>query len=192
MGVDEAGCGALAGPVVAAAVVACGDFPDGLDDSKRLSPARRERLYRDIAQGGASFAIALATPREIDQMNILQARLLAMQRAVERLGLGAGFEALVDGNRLPRLRQRARAIVGGDGSVPAISAASVMAKVYRDRLMKAMHSDYPEYGFAGHKGYPTRKHLRALREYGLCPEHRASFGPCRALQASLGAGLAAT
>ncbi len=178
-GVDEAGRGPLAGPVVAAAVILDDLKPiKGLNDSKKLSPAQRERLYDEIRAKALCCAIAEASVEEIDSLNILQATMLAMRRAVEGLRLKPG-KVLVDGNRLPVLKIAAEAIVKGDAKVKAISAASILAKVYRDRLCLALHEQHPLYGFDGHKGYPTPEHLAALREHGACPHHRRSFGPVR-------------
>ncbi len=178
-GVDEAGRGPLAGPVVAAAVILdpARTIP-GLADSKALTPAQRERLDDAIRARALALCVAEAGVDEIDRLNILQATLLAMRRAVEGLRLPPA-QVLVDGNRLPVLRVPAQAIVGGDARVPAISAASILAKVHRDRLCVALHEAWPQYGFALHKGYPTAAHLRALREHGACPAHRRSFGPVR-------------
>jgi ribonuclease HII len=178
-GVDEAGRGPLAGPVVAAAVILDELLPiAGLADSKALSPRRRERLFDEIRAKALACSIAEASVDEIDRLNILQATLLAMQRAVERLRLPPRL-VLVDGNRLPALAQPARAVVGGDATVPAIAAASILAKVHRDRLCAALHEIHPAYGFATHKGYPTPQHLAALREHGACAAHRRSFAPVR-------------
>ncbi len=178
-GVDEAGRGPLAGPVVAAAVILDDLKPiKGLKDSKKLSPAKRERLYDEIRAKALCCAIAEASVEEIDSLNILQATLLAMRRAVEGLRLKPA-KVLVDGNRLPVLKIAAEAIVKGDAKVKAISAASILAKVHRDRLCQALHEQHPEYGFDGHKGYPTPAHLAALREHGACPQHRRSFAPVR-------------
>ena len=178
-GVDEAGRGPLAGPVVAAAVILDDLKPiKGLNDSKKLSPARRERLYDEIRAKALCCAIAEASVEEIDTLNILQATMLAMRRAVEGLRLKPA-KVLVDGNRLPVLKVAAEAIVKGDAKVKAISAASILAKVHRDRLCQTLHEQHPEYGFDGHKGYPTPEHLAALREHGACPHHRRSFGPVR-------------
>lgn len=180
-GVDEAGRGPLAGPVVAAAVMLDDQAPiRGLADSKVLSPRRRERLFDEICAKALSLAIAEASVEEIDRLNILQATLLAMRRAVEGLRL-VPRHVLVDGNRLPVLRMPATAIVKGDAQVAAISAASILAKVHRDRQCAALHEAWPLYGFAVHKGYPTPVHLAALREHGACPAHRRSFGPVRAV-----------
>ena len=178
-GVDEAGRGPLAGPVVAAAVILDDLKPiKGLNDSKKLSPARRERLYDEIRAKALCCAIAEASVEEIDTLNILQATMLAMRRAVEGLRLKPA-KVLVDGNRLPVLKIAAEAIVKGDAKVKAISAASILAKVHRDRLCQALHEQHPLYGFDGHKGYPTPEHLAALRVHGACPQHRRSFGPVR-------------
>ena len=176
-GVDEAGRGPLAGPVVAAAVILDESDPiDGLADSKKLTAFRREKLFDEIQARALCCSIALATVEEIDRHNILQATLLAMKRAVENLRLKPS-RVLVDGNQLPRLAIMAKAIVKGDALVPAISAASILAKVYRDRWCAAYHLEYPQYGFARHKGYGTVQHLAALRAHGACPQHRRSFAP---------------
>jgi len=176
-GVDEAGRGPLAGPVVAAAVILDERQPiAGLNDSKKLSPARREALFEQIRARALCFAIAEASVEEIDRLNILQATLLAMRRAVAGLRLRPGL-VLVDGNRLPVLDCAAEAIVGGDALVPSISAASILAKVYRDRWCVEVDAQYPQYGFAGHKGYGTAAHMDALRAHGACPLHRRSFAP---------------
>lgn len=178
-GVDEAGRGPLAGPVVAAAVILDELRPiAGLADSKVLTPARRERLYADICAQALCVGFGQASVEEIDRLNILHATMLAMQRAVAALRL-APLEVLVDGNRVPELAVPARAVVRGDALVPAISAASILAKVQRDRLCAALHERHPEYGFDGHKGYPTPEHLDALRRHGPCSEHRRSFAPVR-------------
>ena len=176
-GVDEAGRGPLAGPVVAAAVILDDLNPiKGLADSKKLTALRRERLYDEIRAKALCCSIALATAEEIDSLNILQATMLAMRRAVDGLRLKPN-KVLVDGNRLPRLVILAEAIVKGDALVPCISAASILAKVYRDRWCAEFHLEYPQYGFAGHKGYGTAEHLAALRTHGACPQHRRSFAP---------------
>lgn len=183
-GVDEAGRGPLAGPVVAAAVILDPRMPiQGLADSKVLSPARRERLYDEICAKALCLHVAQAEVEEIDRLNILQATMLAMQRAVEGLRLRPQ-NVLVDGNRLPVLKVPASAIVKGDAKVPAISAASILAKVHRDRLCAAMHAQFPVYGFDSHKGYPTAAHVAALREHGPCAAHRRSFAPVRVAMAS--------
>ncbi len=176
-GVDEAGRGPLAGPVVAAAVILDDRNPiAGLADSKKLTPVRREKLYEEICAKALCCSIAQASVAEIDQLNILQATLLAMRRAVMGLRLKPAM-VLVDGNRLPTLDIPAEAIVKGDALVPAISAASILAKVHRDRWCAQIHGEFPQYGFAGHKGYGTAAHLAALREHGACIHHRRSFAP---------------
>lgn len=180
-GVDEAGRGPLAGPVVAAAVILDELAPiKGLKDSKQLTARARERLYDEIRAKALCCCIAQASVEEIDALNILQATLLAMRRAVEGLRLRP-HRVLVDGNQLPLLSMPALAIVKGDAKVKAISAASIVAKVHRDRLCLELHARHPHYGFDGHKGYPTPMHLAALREHGACPEHRRSFAPVRAM-----------
>ena len=179
-GVDEAGRGPLAGPVVAAAVILDELNPiRGLGDSKVISPKKREKLFDEIRARALCCAIASASVEEIDRLNILQATLLAMRRAVEGLRLVPKL-VLVDGNQLPVLRMPAEAIVKGDSKVAAISAASILAKVHRDRLCQTMHDAHPQYGFAVHKGYPTPDHLASLRAHGPCPEHRRSYAPVRA------------
>lgn len=176
-GVDEAGRGPLAGPVVAAAVILDDLRPiAGLNDSKKLSAARREKLFDEIRAKALCCSIAQASVEEIDEINILQATLLAMRRAVEGLRLKPA-KVLVDGNRLPVLDVLAEAIVKGDATVPAISAASILAKVTRDRWCAELDAQYPQYGFAAHKGYGTAKHLAALQTHGACPEHRKTFAP---------------
>jgi ribonuclease HII len=184
-GVDEAGRGPLVGAVVAGAVVLDPLNPiAGLRDSKRLTPARREALYAEIVLKAKAWGVGEASPLEIDQINILQATMLAMQRAVDDLCARLGRlpdKALIDGNRCPNLPIPAEAIVKGDTKEPAISAASIVAKVTRDRQMESLHARYPDYGFLQHMGYPTPVHLAALRQYGACPEHRRSFSPVRAV-----------
>ncbi|MCO5354995.1 ribonuclease HII [Acidovorax kalamii] len=176
-GVDEAGRGPLAGPVVAAAVILDDLHPiAGLADSKKLTPARREKLYDEIRAKALCFCIAEASVEEIDRLNILQATMLAMRRAVMGLRLKPVM-VLVDGNRLPVLDVPAEAIVKGDALVPSISAASILAKVHRDRWCVQVHEEFPQYGFAGHKGYGTAVHMAALREHGACVHHRRSFAP---------------
>lgn len=176
-GVDEAGRGPLAGPVVAAAVILDDQNPIvGLNDSKKLSALRREKLYDEIRAKALCCSVAQASVEEIDRLNILQATLLAMRRAVEGLRLKPA-KVLVDGNRLPVLDVLAEAIVQGDATIPAISAASILAKVTRDRWCAELDQRYPQYGFAGHKGYGTAEHLAALRAHGACPEHRKTFAP---------------
>jgi len=180
-GVDEAGRGPLAGPVVAAAVILDDLAPiRGLNDSKKLGPRTRERLFDEIRAKALCCCIAEASVEEIDRLNILQATLLAMRRAVDGLRLRP-HRVLVDGNRLPVLPMPAEAIVEGDAKVPAISAASILAKVHRDRLCLTLDALYPQYGFAGHKGYPTASHLAALQLHGACAVHRRSFAPVRAV-----------
>ncbi|MDR2452677.1 MAG: ribonuclease HII [Candidatus Accumulibacter sp.] len=176
-GVDEAGRGPLAGPVVAAAVILDPKKPiDGLNDSKKLSAKRRAELAVEIRARALAWAVAEASVEEIDRINILQASLLAMRRAVDGLAARPRL-ALVDGNRCPRLDCPAEAIVGGDGKVAPIAAASILAKTARDAGMLALHAAYPVYGFDRHKGYPTAFHLEALRLHGPSPAHRRSFAP---------------
>ena len=178
-GVDEAGRGPLAGPVVAAAVILDERAPiKGLGDSKALGERTRERLFDEIRAKALCCAIAEASVAEIDEINILQATMLAMRRAVDGLRLKPAL-VLVDGNRLPPLRVPAEAIVKGDAKVAAISAASILAKVHRDRLLVQLHQAHPHYGFDEHKGYPTPTHLAALRAHGPCEQHRRSFAPVR-------------
>ena len=181
-GVDEAGRGPLAGPVVVAAVILDEQRPiDGLDDSKKLTEAKREALYPLIVERALAYSVVVIEREEIDHINIFQATMVGMTRAV--LGLTpAATEALIDGNHLPKgLPCPARAIVGGDALEPAISAASILAKVSRDRLMVAMDAQFPGYGFATHKGYSTPSHLAALQRLGPCAEHRRSFAPVKLL-----------
>lgn len=176
-GVDEAGRGPLAGPVVAAAVILDDLQPiRGLADSKTLSASRREKLFDEIRAKALCCSIAQASVEEIEQLNILQATLLAMRRAVDGLRLKPN-RVLVDGNRLPTLEVMAEAIVNGDALVPAISAASILAKVHRDLWCLDYHQQFPQYGFARHKGYGTPEHLAALREHGASPQHRKTFRP---------------
>lgn len=180
-GVDEAGRGPLAGDVVAAAVILDPAQPiAGLRDSKRLSAKRREALAADIRERALAWCVARASVAEIDSLNILQASLLAMHRAVQGLAQ-APSQVLVDGNRLPRWDYVSTAIVKGDDRVPAIAAASILAKVQRDADLLALEAAWPGYGFAAHKGYPTAAHLEALRRLGVTPVHRRSFAPVRAL-----------
>jgi ribonuclease HII len=182
-GVDEAGRGPLAGPVVAAAVVLDDARPiAGLADSKTLTARVRQRLHDEICAKALCVEVAWATPEEIDEFNILQATLRAMSRAVHALRLKPAL-VLVDGNRLPVLSVPAQAVVKGDALVPAISAASIVAKVRRDAWCLEAHEQFPQYGFAAHKGYPTAEHLAALRRHGPSPVHRRSFGPVRECQA---------
>ena len=180
-GVDEAGRGPLAGPVYAAAVILDpGAEVVGLRDSKQLSAARREWLAVQIRERSIAWAVASASVEEIDRLNILQASLLAMRRAVQAL-VPAPSLARVDGNRAPRLPCAVETIVGGDALEPAISAASILAKTARDAALCELHLRWPQYGFDAHKGYPTAAHLAALRAHGACPEHRTSFAPVRAV-----------
>ncbi len=181
VGVDEAGRGPLAGPVIAAAVIFKTAYRiKGLGDSKTLSAAQREDLVEAIQSRAVAFAIGRAEVEEIDRHNILQASLLAMERAVAALHTKPDL-ALIDGLHLPKLSIPAAAIVGGDAHVPVISAASILAKVARDREMVELDALYPQYGFAQHKGYGTAIHLAALKQYGPCPAHRLTFGPVRHL-----------
>lgn len=183
-GVDEAGRGPLAGPVFAAAVILDDLVPIvGLNDSKKLSAKRRERLYDEIRAKALCCSVAVASVEEIDRLNILQATLLAMQRAVKGLRLKPS-KVLVDGNRLPTLDVLAEAVVGGDATVKAISAASILAKVSRDRWADELHLRHPEYGFDRHKGYGTAEHMAALQRHGVLAEHRRSFAPVARLCAS--------
>ena len=180
-GVDEVGRGPLAGPVVAAAVI----LDDrrtirGLNDSKLLGAEERERLDVEIRRKAVCWSIGAASVDEIDSINILRAALLAMRRAVEGLAQQPQI-VLVDGNQRPELTMAVRTVVGGDAKVRAISAASIIAKVYRDRLCMQLHDEHPQYGFDSHKGYSTPDHLSALREYGACPHHRRSFAPVRSV-----------
>ena len=182
-GVDEAGRGPLVGAVVAGAVVLDPNNPiEGLKDSKKLTPAKREFLYEQIMEKAKAWGVGEASPTEIDEVNILQATMLAMRRAIEDLTTRFGNwpdKALIDGNRCPELPIAAEAIVKGDSKEPAISAASIIAKVTRDRQMQLLHERYPEYGFAQHMGYPTEAHFAALKQYGACDQHRRSFSPVR-------------
>ena len=180
-GVDEVGRGPLCGPVVTAAVILDPSRPIlGLNDSKKLSEARRDALYEEIREKALAWCIARADVHEIDSLNILHATMLAMQRAVEGLSVQPRL-ALIDGNRCPKLKVPSAPVVQGDAQVPAIAAASILAKVCRDREMVELDAVYPGYGIAGHKGYPTPVHLEALRRLGPTPIHRRSFGPVRAL-----------
>jgi ribonuclease HII len=176
-GVDEVGRGALAGPVVAGAVILPPGFDcAGLADSKKLDPRRREHMYEALVAGAAAWAVGVASARLVDKMNILHASLAAMKRACDRLAITPDI-LLVDGNRPVPVMIRQRTVVGGDGRCASIAAASILAKVYRDRLMALLDAKYPGYAFAGHKGYSTEGHLRALAELGPSPAHRLSFGP---------------
>lgn len=179
-GVDEVGRGPLAGDVVAAAVVLGERVPAGITDSKKLSPARREALSAEIKEQAVAWSLGRASVQEIDELNILEAALLAMKRAVEGLSIEPEL-VLVDGNRLPRWRYEARPIVGGDALEPAIGAASILAKVQRDSELMQLDTQYPQYGFGRHKGYPTREHLDALKTYGVLDIHRRSFDPVKRL-----------
>ena len=182
-GVDEAGRGPLVGSVVAGAVVLDPHNPiEGLKDSKKLTPAKREFLYEQIMEKAKAWGVGEASPAEIDEINILQATMLAMRRAIEDLTTRLGSwpdKALIDGNRCPELPISAEAIIKGDAKEPAISAASILAKVTRDRQMQLLHERHPEYGFAQHMGYPTGAHFAALQQFGACSEHRKSFAPVR-------------
>lgn len=184
-GVDEAGRGPLVGSVVAGAVVLDPNQPImGLRDSKKLSPARREQLYAEIMQKARAWGIGQASPSEIDTLNILQATMLAMRRAIEALSERLGewpSKALIDGNRCPILPIASEAIIKGDAKEPAISAASIIAKVTRDQQMQVLHTQYPQYGFNQHMGYPTEAHMQALKQFGPCEEHRRTFAPVRNL-----------
>ncbi len=174
-GCDEAGRGPLAGPVVAAAcILPEGYVPEGLDDSKKLSEKKREKLYAEITENALFWCAAECSPEEIDRINILEASLLAMRKAIEGLGTKPDY-LLIDGNIFRGFDCPGEAVVGGDGISPAIAAASVIAKVTRDRMCAKMHETYPEYGFAKHKGYPTKDHKLAVYEYGPSPIHRRSF-----------------
>lgn len=180
VGVDEAGRGPLAGPVVAAAVVLCESGIDGLDDSKKLSAKKRELLEAQI-KASCRWAIGVADVWEIDSINILQATMLAMMRAVEALAIEP-VQVLVDGNRLPKWRFTAQAVIGGDAIHPCISAASIIAKEHRDRLMRSYDAMHPGYGWASNKGYGSAGHLEALRRLGPTPLHRRSFAPVAQLE----------
>ena len=188
-GVDEAGRGPLVGAVVAGAVVLDPNNPiEGLKDSKKLTPAKREFLYEQIMSKAKAWGVGEASPAEIDEINILQATMLAMRRAIEDLATRLGAwpdKALIDGNRCPELPIAAEAIIKGDAKEPAISAASIVAKVTRDRQMMALHEQHPQYGFAQHMGYPTEAHFAALKQYGACDQHRRSFSPVRKVLESI-------
>ncbi len=184
-GVDEVGRGPLAGKVVAAAVILDPQYPiEGLRDSKKLSPSRRDELAKIIRERALAWSIASASVAEIDEINILQASLLAMHRAVGALNPEPEY-VLVDGNRLPQWDYASEPVIGGDDRVPAIAAASILAKVHRDNELVALDSVYPGYGFAAHKGYPTARHLKALQTLGVTPIHRRSFTPVKKILASL-------
>ncbi|WP_133648500.1 ribonuclease HII [Paraburkholderia flava] len=187
-GVDEAGRGPLAGPVVASAVILDPKRPIlGLDDSKVLSAKKREELYEKIVERSLAYCVASASVEEIDTINILHATMLAMKRAVEGLAIVPTL-AKIDGNRCPQLSVRSVAIVGGDALVPSISAASILAKVTRDRMLLELHQTFPLYGFNAHAGYGTPQHLAALREHGPCEHHRRSFAPVREAHLRLAGG----
>lgn len=180
-GIDEAGRGPLAGPVYAAAVILDVHQPiAGLADSKALTASQRERLAQEIRNKALAWAVAAASVEEIDRLNILQASMLAMQRAAMQL-CPRPSRALVDGNRCPALDCPAEAVIGGDASIACISAASILAKVARDAEMLRLHQIYPHYGLDKHKGYPTAQHLAALQQHGVCDIHRRSFGPVKRL-----------
>jgi len=180
-GVDEVGRGPLAGDVVAAAVILDPTNPiKGLADSKKLTEKKRELLAVEIKEKAVAYCVARATVAEIDDINILHASLLAMKRAVEGLSPQPDFVS-VDGNKLPKWHYRSEAVVKGDSKVAEISAASILAKVVRDNEMVELHKRHPQYGFDGHKGYPTKVHLQAIEKHGILPEHRRSYGPVRAI-----------
>jgi len=180
-GVDEVGRGPLVGDVVAAAVILDPERPiDGLTDSKKLSEKRREQLAIQIREYALSWSIGVATPSEIDKINILHASMLAMKRAVEGLSV-APDHVQVDGNRCPKVNYTVEAVVKGDAKIAAIGAASIIAKVYRDQQMLELDTQYPQYGFARHKGYPTSEHLKLLQQNGVLPQYRRSFGPVKRL-----------
>ncbi len=187
IGVDEVGRGPLFGSVVAAACILPADYKlEGLNDSKKLTEDKRERLSSEIQSQAVAWAIAESSVEEIDQINILQASLLAMHRAVDKVVLDNNLDVddvLVDGNKLPNWQYPAKAIVGGDGKEACISAASILAKVFRDNQMKEFAKQYPQYGFESHKGYPTKMHCEALEKHGVTPLHRRSFAPVRILLA---------
>jgi ribonuclease HII len=189
-GVDEAGRGPLAGPVVAAAVIFDPAKPRirGLDDSKVLSAKKREELYEKIVDRALAYCVASATVEEIDTINILHATMLAMKRAVEGLSVAPTL-VKIDGNRCPSLSIRSEAVIGGDALIAQISAASILAKVTRDRMLLQLHDEHPVYGFDAHAGYGTPQHLRALREHGPCLHHRRSFAPVREAHARFGVVL---
>ena len=179
-GIDEAGRGPLFGPVYAAAVILGDVCIEGLDDSKKLSEKKRERLFDEIQQRAPAWSIASVDAEEIDRINILQASMLAMRKACEQLKLKPDL-ALIDGNRCPDLECASHAVVKGDSRVAEIAAASILAKVARDRFVLTLHQQYPQYALDSHKGYPTRLHLERLTEHGPTPYHRRSFGPVKKL-----------
>lgn len=183
VGVDEVGRGPLIGDVVAAAVILPADCQLPLRDSKKINETEREVLAEQIKQQAVAYSIAVATPEEIDELNILHATMLAMQRAVQKV-IDAGFEikiAYIDGNRCPQLPVVCQSVVKGDDRVAEISAASILAKVYRDQQMLELHEKHPEYGFNEHKGYPTKKHLAALKQFGMIHGYRKTFKPIKEL-----------
>ncbi|MCS5711167.1 ribonuclease HII [Candidatus Berkiella aquae] len=185
-GVDEVGRGPLAGPVLAAAVILNNRKPiEGLRDSKKLTDKKREELAHLIKQQARCWAIGIASVPEIDSVNILNASLLAMKRAIENLSLTPKL-ALIDGNRCPNLIIKSEAIIGGDDLIAEISAASIIAKVARDKIMSYFDKSYPDFGFGQHKGYGTQKHLLALQKHGVTPLHRKSFAPVKALCLEVG------
>ncbi len=174
-GLDEAGRGPLAGPVYAGAVILPdGYIPEGLNDSKKLSEKKREALFVEITENALAWSFGTASPEEIDEINILNASMLAMKRAVEALNVRPEF-LLVDGNVARGFDQPALAVIKGDAKSPSIAAASIIAKVLRDRECLKMDEEYPQYGFAGHKGYPTKAHFEAIEKHGVSPIHRKSF-----------------
>ncbi|MFD2179250.1 ribonuclease HII [Veronia pacifica] len=178
-GVDEVGRGPLVGAVITAAVILDPENPiEGLTDSKKLTDKKREKLFVEIKEKALCWSLGRAEPEEIDQLNILQATMVAMQRAVNGLDMTPGF-VLVDGNRVPELSVPSQAVVKGDLRVAEISAASILAKVTRDREMEKLDAEYPQYGFAKHKGYPTKAHFEALSEFGAIEQHRKSFKPVK-------------
>ncbi|MFO7660571.1 MAG: ribonuclease HII [Candidatus Cloacimonadaceae bacterium] len=185
-GVDEAGRGPIAGPVVVAAVILNSqDQIDGINDSKQLSAKKREQLFDIITEKAMAYSIIEISHQRIDEINILQAVLEGMRQAVESLSERPGL-CLIDGNKLPcGLKVKARACIKGDATYASIAAASILAKVHRDRIMRAHDISYPVYGFSRHKGYPTVQHLQALREYGPCPIHRLSYAPLKQLELAL-------
>ena len=174
-GLDEAGRGPLAGPVYAGAVILPGGYiPEGLNDSKKLSEKKRDALFEEITKNAVAWSFGTASPEEIDEINILNASMLAMKRAVEALSVKPEF-LLVDGNIARGFDQPALAVIKGDAKSPSIAAASIIAKVLRDRECLKMDAEYPQYGFAGHKGYPTKAHFDAIEQHGVSPIHRKSF-----------------
>ena len=184
-GIDEAGRGPLAGPVFAAAVILPFKLDiDGLDDSKKLSPSKREKLYKIIKAQALSYAVSYIGQKQIDKINILNASLLAMKNALLKLSISPKY-ILIDGNQgIPGIETPQRCIIGGDGISASIAAASILAKVERDRYMKKLHKKFPGYGFDAHKGYGTKAHIKAIYEYGPCPCHRMTFGPVRSCRAN--------